>query len=183
MILPTRLLALIGWCGIVFLAQQAPAQSAAGRVLSAEEKKQLLEHAAVAQKTVDAWDAAAGLKLVPAVLMRKLGEENVRKQFKADFDECKASGMRFLETTFGDPTPVHVSEGQEVCFLPRTSIIQTPDKKVRSTAYWVAVRELGSEEWKFLDGAPVNANQRALWGLFPSLPEDLTLPEWKQEPL
>lgn len=167
----------------MFVAPHAWAQPASGRALSAEEKKQLLAQAAVAQKAADVWDAAAGLKLVPAVLMRKFGEENVRKQFQADYEECKAGGMRFLETTFGEPTPVHVSEAQEVCFLPRTSILQMPDGKVRSTAYWVAVRELGSKEWKFLDGAPVNANRQALWGLFPSLPEDLKLPPWKQEAL
>ncbi|HRH97298.1 MAG TPA: hypothetical protein PLB55_15270 [Prosthecobacter sp.] len=162
---------------------QAQAQAAAGVALSADEKKKLLEQATVAQNAVNEWDFEGMMKHVPPLLLRMVGEENFRRQAKASIEESKADGIRFLETTHGEPTPVHVSGEHEVCFVPRTSIVQMKDGRVKSTAFWVAVREKGAAEWKFLDGAPVHANPKALWGLFPDLPKDITIPEWEQEPV
>lgn len=161
----------------------AHGQSAAGQVLAGEEKTKLLEQATVAQNAVNEWNAEEAVKTMPPFFVRMIGEENLRRQVKTSFEECKADGVRFLETTFGEPTAVHVSGAHEVCFVPRTSIVQMKSGNVRSKAFWVAVREKGAVEWKFLDGAPVHTNPKALWGLFPELPEGIAFPEWTQEPV
>ena len=59
--------------------------------------------------------------------------------------------------------------------------IEVQGKQIKSKAYWIAIRSIGDSEWKFIDGAGVQSDKEHLWVMFPELPRDVQLPEWKQE--
>ena len=42
---------------------------------------------------------------------------------------------------------------EEVCFVPRVSVMEVQGKKVKSTTFMVAVRYPATRDWKYLDGA------------------------------
>lgn len=171
------------WIAAALFAGILPPDCArAGDTLSTKEKAALLEEAKLAQDAMNRGDLEAMMKYEhPAVFKLAGGKDEFEKQAKASLEMLKTLGVKYVKTDFGDPTDTYDAGDNIVCFLPRTSLLDTNGKKVKSQGYWLAARTKGDTVWRFVDGAGIEANKDLLWMMFPDLPKDIHLPEWKQE--
>ena len=64
---------------------------------------------------------------------------------------------------------------EEVCFVPRTSVVEIGGKRATSMTFMIAVRKPGGE-WKFLDGAGLRKHPDLLYRLLPDLERGIELP-------
>jgi hypothetical protein len=162
-------------------AQTSAPVAAVATTLSAVERAELLKQTKAAQEAIDRHDFDAMMKLVAPAVYKLIDKPRFEQQARAAMAQLQALGFKYVTTEFGEPsTPYRV--GQDiVCFVPRISLIELQGKRIRSHAYWVAVRPADGAEWKFIDGAAFQVNRASLWVLFPELPKDVRLPEWKQE--
>jgi hypothetical protein len=156
-----------------------PHPMAVPAVLSLEDKSALLKEAEITQTAINKSDVNTMLSHTPDVIFRLFGKDAFEQQARVAM--AKNAGIKFLITEFQDPTNAYQTTNELICFLPRTSTIQVQGRRFRSIAYWVAVRESGDPQWKFVDGAGFQKDSQILWKVFPELPADIRLPEYKQE--
>ena len=90
-------------------------------------------------------------------------------------DQLLQSGVKFLQSEVGTPTQTYAAGEEEVCFVPRTSIMEVAGRRARSTTFMIAVRKPGGE-WKFLDGAGLRKHPDYLYQLLPELERGIELP-------
>jgi hypothetical protein len=151
-------------------------------ILSAEEKKAVVEKADAIQNAFDSGDSDTVIASTHPSLIKLYGS---REEFEARTRESMktllASKVTPVSRVWGEPTAVYSSGTDEVCFLPKVAVVQMGDKRTRSTAYFVAARTKGTSEWRFLDGTGLRKNPQLLWILFPDLPKDVVLPPSKAE--
>jgi hypothetical protein len=151
--------------------------------LSPVEKTALLRQVEIAQTAFNHGDFDTMMRLMhPAVFKLAGGKDAFEKAARAAMDQIKQMGVKYLKTEFGEPSAPYPAGKEIICFVPRTSLIQFPDKTIKSKAYWVAIRPVDGSEWKFIDGAGIEHNRESLWMMFPELQRDIKFPEWKQEP-
>ena len=84
-------------------------------------------------------------------------------------------GVKFVQSDVGTPTETYSAGEEEVCFVPRTSILEVAGKRARSITFLIAVRKPGGE-WKFLDGAGLRKHPNLLYRLLPDLERGIELP-------
>ena len=84
--------------------------------------------------------------------------------------------VKFVSSKYGTPTRTYKAGKEEVCFVPRVSIMQINGQQARSTGFMVAIRPVGGAQWKFLDGAGLAKNPGLLYTLLPKLERNITLP-------
>jgi hypothetical protein len=162
-------------------AQSNAPAAAPAATLSSADRAELLRQAQAAQAAVDRLDFDAMIKLLPPAAFKLYDKATFEQQGRAAMAQLKAMGFRYLKTEYGEPTTPFRAGDDIVCFVPRTSLIEIKGRTAKSKAYWIAVRPAGGGEWKFLDGAGIHAKPDLLWRMFPALPRDIRLPEWKQE--
>jgi hypothetical protein len=90
-------------------------------------------------------------------------------------------GVKVLSSETGAPTQTYPAGDEEMCFVPRISVMEVQGKKAKSTGFIIAVRRKGSSLWKYLDGTPLRQNPEILRYLFPKLTSDPALPPNKVE--
>lgn len=109
------------------------------------------------------------------------GQEPFESVTKAAVAQIEQMGIKYLESQMGTPTQVYVADSEEVCFVPRSSVMSVNGQKVKSTGFMIAVRKIGAAGWKYLDGAALQQNPELLWMLLPALSRDIQLPTNKTE--
>jgi len=95
--------------------------------------------------------------------------------------QAAASGMSLDSAKLGQPSALYEATDAEVCFIPYRLEIHTPVRKGRSIGFLVAVLEEPGGEWSFLDGSILRSHPEGLRKLLPGLPEDIELPESRNE--
>lgn len=90
--------------------------------------------------------------------------------------QLRETGIKFLHAEVGTPTPIYPAGDEEVCFVPRVSVMEIQGKKARSTTFMIAIRPIGGKEWKFLDGAGLRKHPDLLYKLLPKLERGIVLP-------
>ena len=95
--------------------------------------------------------------------------------------QLRGSGIKFLQSELGVPSEMHSAGEEEICLVPRISVVEVGGKKAKSTTFMIAIRRLGASEWKYLDGAGLRKNPDLLYQLFPKLQRGIGLPENKVE--
>ena len=158
---------------------QNTAVPAVPAVLTAADKKTLLKDAGITMEDFNKSGSKTVLSHTPDELFTVFSKESIEQQARAVMSNNIS--MKFLITEFHDPTNTFQTGKELVCFLPRTSMVQVNKRQFRSVAYWVAVRKNGNPEWKFIDGSGFQDDPQILWRVFPGLPGNLQLPEYKQE--
>lgn len=103
--------------------------------------------------------------------------EAFEKAARESVAQLSSAGIKFLSSQIGVPTQTYAAGPEEVCFIPRISIMEMQGKRAKSTGYLIAVRKLGTQDWKYLDGAGLRANPELLYQLFPELQRGIDLPE------
>lgn len=104
------------------------------------------------------------------------GADAFAKATRQAVEQLRNSGIKFLSSEVGLPTRTYSAGEEEVCFVPRTSIVELQDKKVRSTTFMIAIRRIGSKDWKYLDGAGLRKHPEMLYQLLPKLEREIALP-------
>ena len=111
------------------------------------------------------------------------GRKVLSMQMEGIVEMIEKNEMAFLSTDYGKPTQLYQAGGEEVCFVPRVTLMKVQDLKVRSTSFMIAIRGKGKGKWSFLDGAGLRNNPKMLPTLLPKLPKNIELPENNQEVL
>ncbi len=93
------------------------------------------------------------------------------------------SGIKFLQSELGAPTQTYSAGKEEICFVPRISVMEIQGKQAKSTGFMIAIRRLGTHKWMYLDGAGLQKNPDTLYQLFPTLERGVELPPSKVESL
>jgi hypothetical protein len=104
------------------------------------------------------------------------GKEAFEKATQQAVDQLRGSGIKFLRSELGTPTQTYVADEEEVCFVPRVSVMEIQGKQAKSTGFMIAIRKLGTDEWKYLDGAGLRKNPDLLYLLMPKLERGIELP-------
>lgn len=157
--------------------------SAEGTPLSAEEMAGLLKRAQASQDAFDKGDADTVLALTHRSIVKLVGsEEKLEKAMRQAVKEFSGK-FPVISREWGEPSPLYVAGTEEICFLPRTTVIQGSEQRVRVTGYIVAGRKRGTGDWLFLDGAGFKEKPEILWQLFPELPRGIVAPPFKAEPV
>ncbi len=106
--------------------------------------------------------------------------ERLAREAMVEMDKMK---FKFVSSTYGTPSQTYKAGNEEVVFVPRISIISVNDMKGRGTGYMVAIRTVGSKQWKFLDGAVFAKKPEMLYTMLPKLERNITLPPYGVERL
>lgn len=91
-------------------------------------------------------------------------------------DQLMESGLRIVSSETGMPTQTYPAGKEEVCFVPRTSVMELQGKKVRATSFMIAIRKVGEADWLYLDGAGIGKHPDMLYRLLPKLERGIELP-------
>jgi hypothetical protein len=156
--------------------------TATPQLLSIEDKAALLEQVQPVQSAVDERDYKKLIIYAPSAVLKLYGRNAFERTIWSGMTQSQANGYQFtFHTDFGEPMAAYQTGNGLICLVPRMSLVQVQEKQVKIFACWVAVRENGDPGWKFIDGAVWQNNKQRLWQLYPELPDDMPLPEWKQE--
>ncbi|MDV3515544.1 hypothetical protein [Stenotrophomonas sp. C1657] len=105
---------------------------------------------------------------------------------KAARDAMKAlddMDLRVISDEVGEPTRTYTAGDEEVCFVPRATVFTADAQTVKSLTFMVAIRPAGGTQWRYIDGAAMQAMPELLRQLLPDLPRDVPLPSVSVEQL
>ncbi|HEL2960310.1 hypothetical protein ACQ5SB_07605 [Stenotrophomonas geniculata] len=77
----------------------------------------------------------------------------------------------------GMPGRTYAAGGEEVSFVPRQSLLRVRESPIRSTSFMVAVRRVGTADWRYLDGTALLDNPGLLRQLLPALEPEVSMPK------
>lgn len=168
----------------IFLCALASTGTVVAGTLSESDVAELHSEVTELYEAFERGDAKPLLAKTHESLFRLVGGkdvfENVTQQA---VQQMLDSGIRFVSAELGTPTQTYAAGEEEVCFVPRISIMDVQDKQVKSTSFMIAIRKRGGKEWKYLDGAGLRKNPDALYRLLPELERGVLLPPNTVEPL
>lgn len=121
---------------------------------------------------------ATGLieKTHPSIYKLTGGKDAFERITKQAVDQLQAVDVKFLESELGEPTELYSAGDEEICFVPRISVMEVQGKKAKSTGFMIAIRPKDGGDWTFLDGSGLRNDAEYLWRTFPELKRDITLP-------
>ncbi|HDS1074788.1 TPA: hypothetical protein QDZ65_001817 [Stenotrophomonas maltophilia] len=94
-----------------------------------------------------------------------------------------STGVVVISEDVGVPTRTYAAGEEEVCFVPRQSLVRVRETPMRSTTFMVAVRRIGGSGWTYVDGTGLQDNPRLLRQLLPALEPGVILPKREIEAL
>lgn len=104
------------------------------------------------------------------------GPEAFAQVTRQSVEQLRQSGVTFVSSEVGTPTSTYSAGDEEVCFVPRISVMEIEGKKARSTTFMIAIRNIGHKEWSYLDGAGLRKHPELLYRLLPKLERGISLP-------
>ena len=162
------------WC---FLANPV-----LGEMLSDAEVNHLRTEVAAMATAFEQGDAEAFIERThPSVQKLAGGPDAFAEMIRQAVDQLRQTGVKFLSAEMGTPTQTYPAGDDEVCFVPRVSIMEVQGKKAKSTTFMIAIRRVGDTEWKYIDGAGLRKHPGLLYQLFPKLERGISLPPNKIE--
>jgi len=156
--------------------------SAAAGTLGEAEIAQLRSEVASITRSFERGDTKALIDQTHGSLYELAGgREAFANATQQAMEQLLQTGAKFVHSEVGTPTQTYLAGDEEVCFVPRISIMEVQGKKAKSTTFMIAVRRLGSNEWKYLDGAGLRKHPDYLRRLLPKLESGVELPPNKVE--
>jgi len=161
---------------LLLLAAMAPAARAG--VLSADESAALRQ---VVQAMMGAF-ARGDAELIiarthPSLKRLAGGDEAYARMTRDTLKELRKAGVTIISDEAGVPGRTYAAGDEEVCFVPRQSLLRVREAPMRSTSFMLAVRRVGTTRWSFIDGAALLDNPALLRQLLPALEPGVTLPK------
>lgn len=115
-------------------------------------------------------------KTHPSIYSMVGGKDNFSKTTKSAVSSLSSQGIVFISADLGKPTKLYTVGKEELCFVPRVSVMEVKGQKAKSMGFLIAIRKQGETKWSYLDGSGLRKDQSLLWKLFPNLTKDLNLP-------
>lgn len=152
--------------------------------LAADDKKALTTRASTLVDGFQKGDVEAIIRMThPAIYELAGGKEPFEAMARDAMKSIAETGLKVEESKLGEPSRTWEAGKETVCFVPVTILFSMQGKKIRTTTYYVGVKGGASQEWLFLDGSGFGKNPELLKQVLPGLPEDVVLPEIRQEPV
>jgi hypothetical protein len=104
------------------------------------------------------------------------GREILEQVTLMALEEMKKVGARVLSAELGTPTETYAAGDEEVCFVPRITNLEIEGRKARGVGFMIAIRRIGTDEWKYLDGGGLRTKPDLLYTLLPNLERGIQLP-------
>ncbi|HDS1137125.1 TPA: hypothetical protein QDZ75_001134 [Stenotrophomonas maltophilia] len=111
------------------------------------------------------------------------GDERYARSTRDTIKALHKAGVVIISDEAGVPSRTYAAGDEEVCFVPRQSLLRVRETPIRSTSFMVAVRRVGAAQWSYLDGAGLMEDPSLLWHLLPALEPGVTLPKGEVETL
>ncbi|MHC1673197.1 hypothetical protein ACODUM_10080 [Stenotrophomonas maltophilia] len=161
---------------LLLLAAMAPAARAG--VLSADESAALRQDVQAMMGAFARGDAELIIARTHPSLKRLAGGDEAYARMTRDtLKELRKAGVTLISDEAGVPGRTHAAGDEEVCFVPRQSLLRVREAPMRSTSFMLAVRRVGTTRWSFIDGAALLDNPALLRQLLPALEPGVTLPK------
>jgi hypothetical protein len=126
----------------------------------------------------EAGDASVFLnKTYEGIYVLTGGKDNFENILKASISQLATQNARYESLDLGFPEKVYETSKEEICFVPVTTIMEVQDRRFKSVGFMISIRKKGSKEWKYLDGAGMRNDKRALWKIIPDLSKDVEFPD------
>ncbi|AVH92197.1 hypothetical protein [Stenotrophomonas maltophilia] len=161
---------------LLLLAAMAPAARAG--VLSADESAALRQDVQAMMGAFARGDAELIIARTHPSLKRLAGGDEAYARMTRDtLKELRKAGVTIISDEAGVPGRTYAAGDEEVCFVPRQSLLRVREAPMRSTSFMLAVRRVGTTRWSFIDGAALLDNPALLRQLLPALEPGVTLPK------
>jgi len=105
------------------------------------------------------------------------GAEAMKGMVQKSMNAQKDAGVIIESYSIGKPTEPIVAGEDVVTFIPKVTVMKMPGKRARSTTFMVGARKVKDKTWYFMDGAGFRKKPTMIYTFFPSLPQNLVLPE------
>jgi len=164
---------------VLFALSSLPTWSAE---LSTDEQTSLVGLVTRAVTAYESGDAETIVELTFEPLVTAAGGPDAfRLITKQAIAQQRTMGLSIEGITVGKPGELITAGQYTLCFIPKVTAIRTAKRSGKSTSFMVAVRNTENPRWKFIEGAGLRKNPQVLKLLFPELPDDVSLPEYKVE--
>ncbi|MCM2523554.1 hypothetical protein NDN64_03110 [Stenotrophomonas maltophilia] len=161
---------------LLLLAAMAPAARAGVR--SADESAALRQDVQAMMGAFARGDAELIIARTHPSLKRLAGGDEAYARMTRDtLKELRKAGVTIISDEAGVPGRTYAAGDEEVCFVPRQSLLRVREAPMRSTTFMLAVRRVGTTRWSFIDGAALLDNPALLRQLLPALEPGVTLPK------
>ncbi|QIF04514.1 hypothetical protein [Roseimicrobium sp. ORNL1] len=144
------------------------------------DTKALVAKAKALQAAFDSGEVESLIASVHPAIFNIVSREEFERVARQSAESI-ADEVTTISQVWGEPSAIYSSGQDEVCFLPRESVLEMSGRRVNSKGFWIAARKKGTNEWLFLDGTGLRRNPELLWKLFPNLPKDIEVPPNKVE--
>ena len=111
------------------------------------------------------------------------GDEAYARMTRDTVKELRKAGVTIISDEAGVPGRTYAAGDEEVCFVPRQSLLRVREAPMRSTSFMVAVRRVGTTQWRYLEGAALPDNPGLWQQRLPDLEPGVVLPESETEAL
>ena len=111
------------------------------------------------------------------------GKDKFEKMMSQAIKQVMETGIKFESVKVGDPTQLYEAGDEEVCFVPKESILEMQGRRFKTVNFMIAVKNTKTGKWSYLDGSGLKQNKNLLWQLLPKLTKELTLPPNSMEEL
>lgn len=108
------------------------------------------------------------------VLARVGGTAALARQIEVGFRVMQQQGRRLVAMRFGAATAVFDGAVTRFALLPYRSVVELADGRLSVESYYLAVRDIGADDWCFIDIAALTPE--TLRQMYPGAPPGLHLP-------
>ena len=151
--------------------------AAVGEPVSDADASRLRAEIAAMMTAFDRGDPSIFLELThPSLQNLAGGPDAFAALVRQSLETLRQGGVRAISDEIGAPTQTYSAGEEEVCFVPRVTVMDIQGRRVRSTTFMIAVRRVGDSQWKYLDGAGLRRSPDLLYQLLPKLERGIALP-------
>jgi len=152
--------------------------SATAGTLSREEKNTLKVEIRAMYAAFESGNARVLLdKTHPSVYRIAGGKSALEESLGRAMVYLRKHRAKYIKSELGSPTSTYPAGSEEVCFVPRTSVMEVDGKRVKTTGFLIAIRNLNGESWRYADSAGLVENPKYLSVLLPELQVPVELPQ------
>jgi hypothetical protein len=170
--------------GLAILLGCLLVKAAVGEPLSQADANRLRTEITAMMTAFDRGDPSMFLELThPSLQSLAGGPDAFAALVRQSLETLRQGGVKVISAEVGAPTQTYSAGEEEVCFVPRVSVMDVQGRRARSTTFMIAIRRVGDSQWKYLDGAGLRRSPGLLYQLLPKLERGIALPANQVEAL
>jgi hypothetical protein len=170
--------------GLAILASCLFVTVAVGEPLSDADAGRLRAEIAAMMTAFEGGDPSMFLELThPPLQSLAGGPDAFAALVRQSLDALRQGGVKMISAEVGAPTQTYSAGEEELCCVPRVTVMEVHGRRARSTTFMIAIRRVGDSQWKYLDGAGLRRSPDLLCQLVPKLERGIALPANQVEAL